>query len=109
MKTIKDPKAPTGEHLQNTWDEGCSDTRKVLENMYPDFFEKEEEIYRRGSRLEIGGNECIVAALGEKKHVVICLSDGTRHGEPFHTEDWHRITDSEIKKAVSSEFKKYTK
>lgn len=33
-------KAPTKETLQKAHDEGCSDVKKVLENMYPDFFKK---------------------------------------------------------------------
>lgn len=98
-------KAPNAENLQKSWDDGCSDVRKVLENLYPDFFEK-EETYSIGDRVTISGHDCIIATPGFKEVLFILLSDGNRYCDTLRVTDVNAITIKEIKSVIGAPFKR---
>jgi len=102
---IKDPKKLTGEALTKAHSEGCSDTKKVLENLYPDFFEK-KETYKRGEMIRVDGSAAIIASIGSPlMHLIISLSDGGHWGEPFTVKNSSKITHKELTSELIDEYK----
>ena len=101
-------KAITPENLQKAYDEGCSDVKKVLENLHPDYFEK-EETYKQGDRLMYDGDEYIVASCESDKVVAISLRNGNRYCNPVTVDDDEAITIEEMNKILSGDFKAFKK
>ncbi len=109
-------KTITPENLQKAWDEGCSDVKKVLENLYPDFFEK-NEVYQSGDRFEIWGTEYILAIADRRgtknknEMVLINLKDGCRaESRSFTVEFSSMATHKEIQNNLGgTKFKKIEK
>lgn len=110
MKTKNKVPKLSAKSLQKAWDEGCSDTKKVLENLYPNFFEK-EETYSIGDRFIIEDNEFILGYTGDVDGsdtvTFIDIETGVRFWGAFRTDNISDITTSEIKKLLCTEpFKK---
>jgi len=96
----------TSENLQKAYDEGCSDTKKVLENLHPDFF-KGEETYRIGNRLDIEGGEYLICRIDPKNHLaLIALDDGNSWNGNFKVKDDCSITHKELTDHVDGSFTK---
>lgn len=95
----------TEDSLQKAHDNGCSDVKKVLENMYPDFFEKEVETFRRGERISVDGHECIIAVVpnsGNKEFTIVDLRDGCHWGDSFKVKDYVKILITEMSSSIST-------
>lgn len=93
-------KAPTGSNLRKAYKEGCSDVKKTLELLYPDFFKK-EETFKRGERIMVDKYECIIAVLPDtKKHLIVDLRDGCHWGGTFKPKDFTKISKKELESSM---------
>lgn len=99
---MKDPKKLTGKNLQAAYDNGCSDVKKTLELLHPDFFEKEETC-EIGDRFMIYGKEYILSNSGEvKKVILVCLEDGISRSGLKTVKNINNIKKKELSSAMTS-------
>ena len=107
MKNVKQVNA---ENLQKAWDEGCSNVKKVLENLYPDFFET-GEIYKGGDQLKVNGNNYLLAYIsegngGRDKCSLIRIDNGCQYRSTFEVEDIIYIPHGILAKYIGRSFEK---
>ena len=93
MKTIKLKE----ENILKAHKEGCSDVKKVIENLVPELFPK-QETYKLGDRFYVEGfgGEYILSRIDNRSGALVSLTNGNRLKDPVRITGFFTVTQDEM-------------
>lgn len=83
----------------------CQQWKTKIEEKFPEVFPK--VIYKVGNRFKLEQEEFILANIGDKQVQAISLKDGGRWNGGTRVEDISNITESELRRILSTYFEDF--